>query len=61
LSVLLHYPQSIWAIGIVWFAVVSGLIALRVAAAMLLGDGATVARLAGLRSTTAADATREAV
>lgn len=61
LSVLLHYPQSIWAIGIVWFAFVSVLIALRVTAAMIVGDGSTVARLAGLRSTAAADASREAV
>jgi TRAP-type mannitol/chloroaromatic compound transport system permease small subunit len=61
LSVLLHYPQAIWAAGIVWFAVVSVLIALRVTAAMLRGDGRTVDRLAGLRSTSSADSSREAV
>jgi TRAP-type mannitol/chloroaromatic compound transport system permease small subunit len=61
LSILLHYPQAIWAVGIVWFAVVSVLIALRVGAAMLVGDSRTIDRLAGLRSTSSADANREAV
>jgi TRAP-type mannitol/chloroaromatic compound transport system permease small subunit len=61
LSILLHYPQTVWAVGVVWFAVVASLIALRVGAAMVLGDGPTIARLAGLRSTSAADANREAV
>lgn len=61
LSVLLHYPQAIWAAGIVWFAIVTTLIALRVTAAMLIGDGRTIDRLAGLRSTSSADSSREAV
>jgi TRAP-type mannitol/chloroaromatic compound transport system permease small subunit len=60
-SILLHYPQGLWAIGIIWFAVVSGLIALRVTAAWAMGDSHTVNRLAGLRATSSADASREAV
>jgi hypothetical protein len=61
LSVPLVYPQSIWAFGIVWFAFVAILLALRSLLALLAGDRATVQRLAGLRATSSADAERESI
>lgn len=61
LSIPLDYPQSVWAIGIGWFAVVATLIALRVIWAWLRRDERTINRLAGLRSTASADASRESV
>jgi TRAP-type C4-dicarboxylate transport system permease small subunit len=61
LSIPLDYPQSVWAIGIGWFAVVATLIALRAIWAWLRRDDRTINRLVGLRSTASADASRESV
>ncbi len=61
LSIPLVYPQGLWAIGIVWFAVVAVLLAARSFVALLTGDRAKVERLVGLKATASADAERESI
>lgn len=47
LATPLVLPQTLWVIGIFWFALVAAVIALRAASALARHDAAAVARIAG--------------
>ena len=46
----LEYPQFLWLVGLAYFALVTALLLLRAAHALLTGDVATVQRIAGSRT-----------